>query len=386
MNTKKKVALITGITGQDGAYLAEYLLKKGYEVHGLKRRSSLFNTERVDHLYQDPHTESRNFFLHYGDLSDSMNITALIRQVLPDEIYNLGAMSHVKVSFESPEYTANVDGLGTLRILEAVRLLGLEKKTRIYQASTSELFGLVQTVPQNEQTPFYPRSPYACAKLYAYWITINYREAYGMHCSNGVLFNHESPLRGETFVTRKITRSVSRIATGLQQRVYLGNLSATRDWGHAKDYVRSMHMILQQDQPGDYVVATGITTSVRDFAQMSFAYVGMKLRFEGEGVDERGVLSAIDEEVFKQRVGDIYLPGVRNLLGQTLLSVDPNYFRPTEVQALIGDAARARKILGWEPEYTLQDIIRDMMDYDIRLMHKEAYLKEGGYQILNYFE
>ncbi|KGN93878.1 GDP-mannose 4,6-dehydratase [Porphyromonas crevioricanis] len=386
MNTKKKVALITGITGQDGAYLAEYLLKKGYEVHGLKRRSSLFNTERVDHLYQDPHTESRNFFLHYGDLSDSMNITALIRQVLPDEIYNLGAMSHVKVSFESPEYTANVDGLGTLRILEAVRLLGLEKKTRIYQASTSELFGLVQTVPQNEQTPFYPRSPYACAKLYAYWITINYREAYGMHCSNGILFNHESPLRGETFVTRKITRSVSRIATGLQQRVYLGNLSATRDWGHAKDYVRSMHMILQQDQPGDYVVATGITTSVRDFAQMSFAYVGMKLRFEGEGVDERGVLSAIDEEVFKQRVGDIYLPGVRNLLGQTLLSVDPNYFRPTEVQALIGDAARARKILDWEPEYTLQDIIRDMMDYDIRLMHKEAYLKEGGYQILNYFE
>ncbi|KGN88752.1 GDP-mannose 4,6-dehydratase [Porphyromonas crevioricanis] len=386
MNTKKKVALITGITGQDGAYLAEYLLKKGYEVHGLKRRSSLFNTERVDHLYQDPHTESRNFFLHYGDLSDSMNITALIRQVLPDEIYNLGAMSHVKVSFESPEYTANVDGLGTLRILEAVRLLGLEKKTRIYQASTSELFGLVQTVPQNEQTPFYPRSPYACAKLYAYWITINYREAYGMHCSNGILFNHESPLRGETFVTRKITRSVSRIATGLQQRVYLGNLSATRDWGHAKDYVRSMHMILQQDQPGDYVVATGITTSVRDFVQMSFAYVGMKLRFEGEGVDERGVLSAIDEEVFKQRVGDIYLPGVRNLLGQTLLSVDPNYFRPTEVQALIGDAARARKILGWEPEYTLQDIIRDMMDYDIRLMHKEAYLKEGGYQILNYFE
>ncbi len=386
MSNTRKVALITGVTGQDGAYLAEFLLRKGYEVHGLKRRSSLFNTERVDHLYQDPHVDGRNFFLHYGDLSDSMNITSLIKQIEPDEIYNLGAMSHVKVSFDSPEYTANVDALGVLRVLESIRLLGLEKKTRIYQASTSELFGLVQTVPQNEQTPFYPRSPYACAKLYAYWITVNYREAYGMHCSNGILFNHESPLRGETFVTRKITRSISRIAVGLQRRIYLGNLSATRDWGHAKDYVRSMYLILQQESAGDYAVATGITTSVRDFAKMSFAYIGMTVHFEGEGLDEVGVLDAVDRSLFVERVGEKYLPLVEGLVGETLVQVDPAYFRPTEVQALIGDASKARRVLGWEPEYSLQDIIGDMMAYDVRLMHREAYLKDGGYTIHNYFE
>lgn len=386
MNRNNKVALITGITGQDGAYLAEYLLKLGYEVHGIKRRSSLFNTERIDHLYQDPHEKGRRFFLHYGDLSDSMNLASIIREVQPDEVYNLGAMSHVKVSFESPEYTADVVGTGALRLLEAIRMNGLEKKTRYYQASTSELFGLVQTVPQNEKTPFYPRSPYACAKLYAYWITVNYREAYGMHCSNGILFNHESPLRGETFVTRKITRSVSRIAMGLQKRIYLGNLSATRDWGHAKDYVRSMHMILQQDQPDDYVVATGVTTSVRDFARMSFDFVGINLSFEGEGLQETAVVQSVDEAKFIKTVGEKYLPVVRSLIGQIVLSVDPAYFRPTEVQALLGDPSKAKKVLGWTPEYSLSDIVEDMMKYDIKLMHKEAYLKEGGYTILNYFE
>lgn len=386
MNRNNKVALITGITGQDGAYLAEYLLKLGYEVHGIKRRSSLFNTERIDHLYQDPHEKGRRFFLHYGDLTDSMNLASIIREVQPDEVYNLGAMSHVKVSFESPEYTADVVGTGALRLLEAIRMNGLEKKTRYYQASTSELFGLVQTVPQNEKTPFYPRSPYACAKLYAYWITVNYREAYGMHCSNGILFNHESPLRGETFVTRKITRSVSRIAMGLQKRIYLGNLSATRDWGHAKDYVRSMHMILQQDQPDDYVVATGVTTSVRDFARMSFDFVGINLSFEGEGLQETAVVQSVDEAKFIKTVGEKYLPVVRSLIGQIVLSVDPAYFRPTEVQALLGDPSKAKKVLGWTPEYSLSDIVEDMMKYDIKLMHKEAYLKEGGYTILNYFE
>ncbi|MFC4665418.1 GDP-mannose 4,6-dehydratase [Falsiporphyromonas endometrii] len=386
MNRNNKVALITGITGQDGAYLAEYLLKLGYEVHGIKRRSSLFNTERIDHLYQDPHEKGRRFFLHYGDLTDSMNLASIIREVQPDEVYNLGAMSHVKVSFESPEYTADVVGTGALRLLEAIRMNGLEKKTRYYQASTSELFGLVQTVPQNEKTPFYPRSPYACAKLYAYWITVNYREAYGMHCSNGILFNHESPLRGETFVTRKITRSVSRIAMGLQKRIYLGNLSATRDWGHAKDYVRSMHMILQQDRPDDYVVATGVTTSVRDFARMSFDFVGINLSFEGEGLQETAVVQSVDEAKFIKTVGEKYLPVVRSLIGQIVLSVDPAYFRPTEVQALLGDPSKAKKVLGWTPEYSLSDIVEDMMKYDIKLMHKEAYLKEGGYTILNYFE
>ncbi len=382
----KKKALITGITGQDGAYLSEYLLKQGYEVHGIKRRSSLFNTQRIDHLYQDPHEENRRLFLHYGDLSDSMNITRIIGEVQPDEIYNLGAMSHVKVSFESPEYTADVDAIGTLRVLEAVRLLGLERHTRVYQASTSELYGLVREVPQRETTPFYPRSPYACAKLYAYWITVNYREAYGMHASNGILFNHESPLRGETFVTRKITRSVSRIALGLMDQFYLGNLSAQRDWGHAKDYVRSMHLILQQPEPGDYVVATGRTTEVREFVRLSFAEVGLEVRFVGSGIDEVGILEGIDQERFAQSVGEEYLPGIKARLGQRLVGVDPAYFRPTEVDLLLGDPTKAMTQLGWKPEYQLPDIAADMMTSDIRLMKKDAYLQAGGYTIKNYYE
>lgn len=382
----QKVALITGVTGQDGAYLSEYLLSLGYEVHGLKRRSSLFNTQRIDHLYQDPHEENRRFFLHYGDLSDSMNITRLIKEIQPDEIYNLGAMSHVKVSFESPEYTADVDGIGVLRILEAVRLLGLEKKTRIYQASTSELYGLVQETPQRETTPFYPRSPYACAKLYGYWITVNYREAYGMHASNGILFNHESPLRGETFVTRKITRSVSRIALGLLDKLYLGNLSAKRDWGHAKDYVRSMHLILQQPEGGDYVVATGQTTEVREFVRLSFAEIGAVIEFRGEGIEEVGVLMSIDESRFARVVGAEYLEGFKTKLGEPLISVDPAYFRPTEVDLLLGDPTKAMKTLGWKPEYTLADIVQDMVESDIRLMKRDTYLQAGGYTIKNYLE
>lgn len=382
----RKVALITGVTGQDGAYLSEYLLKLGYEVHGLKRRSSLFNTQRVDHLYQDPHEENRRFFLHYGDLTDSMNITRLIKDIQPDEIYNLGAMSHVKVSFESPEYTADVDAVGTLRVLEAVRLLGLEKKTRIYQASTSELYGLVQEVPQRETTPFYPRSPYACAKLYGYWITVNYREAYGMHASNGILFNHESPLRGETFVTRKITRSVSRIALGLLDKLYLGNLSAQRDWGHAKDYVRSMHLILQQETGGDYVVATGQTTEVREFARLSFTELGLSVTFDGEGVDEVGVLTAVDDATFAERVGIEYLPAIKGRIGQVVVGVDPAYFRPTEVDLLLGDPTKAMTQLGWKPEYQLQDIVTDMMRSDVHLMKKDTYLLAGGYTIKNYYE
>lgn len=382
----RKVALITGVTGQDGAYLSEYLLSLGYEVHGLKRRSSLFNTQRIDHLYQDPHEKNRRFFLHYGDLSDSMNITRLIKEIQPDEIYNLGAMSHVKVSFESPEYTADVDGIGVLRVLEAVRLLGLEKKTRIYQASTSELYGLVQEVPQRETTPFYPRSPYACAKLYGYWITVNYREAYGMHASNGILFNHESPLRGETFVTRKITRSVSRIALGLLDKLYLGNLSAKRDWGHAKDYVRSMHLILQQPEGGDYVVATGQTTEVREFVRLSFAEIGATIEFRGEGVDEVGVLSSIDEACFVATVGEEYLEGFRSKLGNELIAVDPAYFRPTEVDLLLGDPTKAMKTLGWKPEYSLADIVKDMVESDIRLMKRDTYLQAGGYTTKNYLE
>lgn len=382
----QKVALITGVTGQDGAYLSEYLLSLGYEVHGLKRRSSLFNTQRIDHLYQDPHEKNRRFFLHYGDLSDSMNITRLIKEIQPDEIYNLGAMSHVKVSFESPEYTADVDGIGVLRVLEAVRLLGLEKKTRIYQASTSELYGLVQEVPQRETTPFYPRSPYACAKLYGYWITVNYREAYGMHASNGILFNHESPLRGETFVTRKITRSVSRIALGLLDKLYLGNLSAKRDWGHAKDYVRSMHLILQQPEGGDYVVATGQTTEVREFVRLSFAEIGATIEFRGEGVDEVGVLSSIDEACFVATVGEEYLEGFRSKLGNELIAVDPAYFRPTEVDLLLGDPTKAMKTLGWKPEYSLADIVKDMVESDIRLMKRDTYLQAGGYTTKNYLE
>lgn len=381
-----KVALITGITGQDGAYLAEYLIKNGYVVHGIKRRSSMFNTDRIDHLYQDPHVENRNLVLHYGDLTDSLNLTRIIGEVQPDEIYNLAAMSHVKVSFDAPEYTANADGLGVLRILEAVRLLRLVDKTRIYQASTSELYGLVQEVPQKETTPFYPRSPYAVAKLYGYWITVNYREAYGMHASNGILFNHESPLRGETFVTRKVTRAVSRIALGIQKQVYLGNLDAKRDWGHAKDYVRAMHLILQQDQPDDYVIATGVTTSIRDFVKMAFAEIGADLEFQGEGVNEVALLAGVNETVFKNVVGESYLDQFKQRIGSIVVGVDPQYFRPTEVDLLIGNAEKAQKKLGWTPMYTLEDLVHDMMVSDIKLMKKESYLREGGYRILNYFE
>ena len=381
-----KVALITGITGQDGAYLTEFLIKKGYTVHGIKRRSSMFNTDRIDHLYQDPHVENRNLILHYGDLTDSLNLTRIIGEVQPDEIYNLAAMSHVKVSFDTPEYTANADGLGVLRILEAVRLLNLIPKTRIYQASTSELYGLVQEVPQRETTPFYPRSPYAVAKLYGYWITVNYREAYHMHASNGILFNHESPLRGETFVTRKVTRAVSRIVLDMQKKVYMGNLSSKRDWGHAKDYVRAMYAILQQDEPSDYVIATGITTTIRDFIRMAFEEIGVGIRFKGEGIDEVAILESIDEGLFVKKVGDAYLENFKKRVGEEVVGVDPQYFRPTEVELLIGDATKARTRLGWEPEYSLAALIEDMMKNDIKLMKKEAYLKEGGYKILNYFE
>ncbi|MEN8250361.1 MAG: GDP-mannose 4,6-dehydratase [Bacteroidota bacterium] len=361
----KKVALITGITGQDGAYLAELLLKKGYVVHGIKRRSSLLNTERVDHIYEDPHVENQRFILHYGDLTDSLNITRIIQETQPDEIYNLGAMSHVKVSFETPEYTANVDALGTLRILEAVRLLGLEKKTRIYQASTSELYGQVQEVPQSETTPFYPRSPYGVAKLYAYWIIVNYREAYKMHSSNGILFNHESPIRGETFVTRKITRALSRIALGIQEKFYMGNLSAKRDWGHAKDYVQAMYLILQQDNPDDYVIATGVTTTVRDFIRISARAIGIGLAFKGEGTDETGIINEVDTNVFQSIVGE---NPSNDLIGKEILKIDPNYFRPTEVDILLGDPTKAKEKLGWEPEYDVHGLAADMMEKDIQLM------------------
>lgn len=381
-----KVALITGITGQDGAYLAEYLIKKGYIVHGIKRRSSMFNTDRIDHIYQDPHVENRNFILHYGDLTDSLNLTRIIGETQPDEIYNLAAMSHVKVSFDTPEYTANADALGVLRILEAVRLLNLVSKSRIYQASTSELYGLVQEVPQKETTPFYPRSPYAVAKLYGYWIMVNYREAYNMHASNGILFNHESPLRGETFVTRKVTRAVSRIAMGMQDKVYLGNLSAKRDWGHAKDYVRAMHAILQQDKPNDYVIATGITTTIREFIRMAFSEIGVEIIFRGENVNEVALLNYIDENVFIKKVGEAYLEKFKTRIGQEVVGVDPQYFRPTEVELLIGDATKARTRLGWVPKYDLPALIEDMMANDIKLTKKESYLREGGYKILNYFE
>ncbi|SHJ02719.1 GDP-mannose 4,6-dehydratase [Pseudozobellia thermophila] len=369
-----KKCLITGITGQDGAYLAEFLLKKGYQVHGLKRRSSLFNTDRIDHLYQDPHVENRNLHLHYGDMTDSTNLIRLIQEIQPDEIYNLAAMSHVAVSFETPEYTANADGIGTLRILDAVRLLGLEKKTRIYQASTSELYGKVQEVPQSETTPFYPRSPYAVAKMYAYWITVNYREAYGMFACNGILFNHESPIRGETFVTRKITRAASRIALGLQDKVYLGNLDAKRDWGHAKDYVRMMWMILQADEPEDWVIATGKTTTVRDFVKMSFAEAGIEVEFKGEGVDEKGYVKACNDPKYQLEIGT------------EVVAVDSRYFRPTEVDLLIGDPTKANTKLGWTPKYQLEDLVKDMMQSDLKLMKKDTYLKEGGYRIMNYFE
>ncbi|MDL2262929.1 GDP-mannose 4,6-dehydratase [Bacteroidales bacterium OttesenSCG-928-I21] len=380
-----KVALITGITGQDGAYLTELLLKKGYIVHGLKRRSSLINTERIDHLYQDPHVENRNLYLHYGDLTDSLNLTRIIQESQPDEIYNLAAMSHVKVSFDTPEYTANADGIGTLRILEAVRLLGLTNKTRIYQASTSELYGLVQEVPQKETTPFYPRSPYAVAKLYAYWITVNYREAYNMHASNGILFNHESPLRGETFVTRKITRAASRIALGIQEKLYLGNLSSKRDWGHAKDYVKAMYLILQQDKPDDYVIATGITTEVREFVRMSFAELGINIIFKGKGIDEKGYIDSVNKAVFDKVVGADFYEKIRTVK-EPIVEVDAAYFRPTEVDLLIGDATKSKEILGWTPEYDLKSLVADMMESDIKLMKKEMYLKKGGFNILNYFE
>lgn len=386
MNNQRKVALITGVTGQDGAYLSEYLLKKGYEVHGLKRRSSLFNTERIDHLYQDPHVEHQNYYLHYADLTDSSCLVRLMDQIKPQEVYNLGAQSHVKVSFELPEYTADVVGLGALRLLEAIHLLGMEKSVRYYQASTSELYGLVQEIPQKETTPFYPRSPYACAKLFAYWITVNYREAYGIHASNGILFNHESPLRGETFVTRKVTRSVSRIVTGLQDKLFLGNLSAQRDWGHAKDYVRSMHLILQQEQPDDYVIATGKTTEVREFVRLSFAEIGLTIEFKGKGIEEQGVLTACDPSIFIKKVGEEYLPIVNLLIGKALVFVDPAYFRPTEVELLLGDATKAREKLSWQPQYTLEDIVSDMMVHDVQLMKREAYLHQGGFRICNFFE
>ncbi len=387
----QKTALITGITGQDGAYLAEFLIKKGYIVHGIKRRASMFNTERIDHIYQDPHVEKRHLILHYGDLTDSMNLTRIIQEVQPDEIYNLAAMSHVKVSFDTPEYTANADGIGTLRILEAVRLLGLKDKTRIYQASTSELYGLVQEVPQTEKTPFYPRSPYGVAKMYAYWITVNYREAFGLHASNGILFNHESPIRGETFVTRKITRALARIALGMQDTLFLGNLSSQRDWGHAKDYIKAMYLILQQDEPDDYVVATGITTTIRDFTKKAAREIGLAVSFSGEGTEEKGHITGIDENLYAEKVGKKYLPLIKkraeeNSHGKPIIAVDPTYFRPTEVDLLIGDSSKARSKLNWKPEYDLDGLIADMMQSDIRFMKKDDYLKDGGYRVLNYFE
>lgn len=370
----QKTALITGVTGQDGAYLSEFLLKKGYKVHGLKRRSSLFNTDRIDHLYEDPHVENANFVLHYGDMTDSTNLIRIIQEVQPDEIYNLAAMSHVQVSFDTPEYTANADGLGTLRLLEAIRILGLEKKTRVYQASTSELYGKVQEVPQTEKTPFYPRSPYAVAKMYAYWITVNYREAYNLFACNGILFNHESPIRGETFVTRKITRAVSKIALGLQDKIYLGNLDSQRDWGHAKDYVRMMWMILQADEAEDWVIATGKTTSVRDFVRMSFFEVGVELEFKGVGVDEKAFVKKCLNSEYQLEIG------------KEVLSIDPKYFRPTEVDLLIGDPSKAKTKLGWEIKYDLPMLVKEMMQSDLHLMKKDQYLKDGGYTTLNYYE
>ncbi len=376
-----KVALITGITGQDGAYLAEFLLNKGYMVHGVKRRSSLLNTDRIDHLYQDPHEKNPRIKLHYGDLTDSTNLIRIIQETQPDEIYNLAAQSHVKVSFDTPEYTANADGIGTLRILEAVRICGLTEKTRIYQASTSELYGLVQEVPQSEKTPFYPRSPYAVAKIYGYWITVNYREAYKMFACNGILFNHESPIRGETFVTRKITIAASRIVSGLQDKLYLGNLDAKRDWGHAKDYIEAMWLILQQDTPEDYVIATGITTTVRDFIKLAFAEAGVTVAFKNEGVNEVGYIESIDVEKQKK----LNLTN-KLTIGQEIINVDPNYFRPTEVDLLIGDPTKSMTKLGWKPKYNLHSLVADMMAGDLKLVSKDTYLKDGGFTTLNYFE
>ncbi|MCX6246218.1 MAG: GDP-mannose 4,6-dehydratase [Bacteroidetes bacterium] len=369
-----KVALITGVTGQDGAYLSEYLLKLGYIVHGVKRRSSLFNTDRIDHLYQDPFASNKHFFLHYGDMTDSTNLIRIVQETQPDEIYNIAAMSHVQVSFDTAEYTANADAVGTLRLLEAIRLLNLTKKTKFYQASTSELYGNAQEFPQTEKTPFCPRSPYAVAKLYGYWIVVNFREAYNMFACNGILFNHESPIRGETFVTRKITRAVAKISMGLQDTIHLGNLSAKRDWGHAKDYVKAMYLMLQQDTPDDYVIATGVTTEVRDFVRMSFKEVGIGIDFTGEGLNETGI------------VRECLNPEYQLQPGTVVVRVDPRYFRPTEVELLIGDATKAREKLGWVPEHDLQSLVKDMMAHDLLLMKKDKYLKEGGFDIKNYYE
>ncbi|MCL6261222.1 GDP-mannose 4,6-dehydratase [Aquiflexum sp. TKW24L] len=370
----KKTALITGITGQDGSYLAELLLEKGYTVHGIKRRSSSLNTDRIDHLYQDPHDPKARLFLHYGDLTDSMNITRIIQETQPDEIYNLGAMSHVKVSFETPEYTANADGIGTLRILEAIRLLGLEKKTKFYQASTSELYGMVQEVPQTEKTPFYPRSPYGVAKLYAYWITVNYREAYGIYACNGILFNHESPRRGETFLTRKVTRSVAGIALGLETCLYVGNLDAQRDWGHAKDYVAAMWLMLQQEHPEDFVIATGKTIRVRDFIEMAFEEVGFQIRWEGSGAEEVGILESINWEKFHAKTRNQVEPtAVKSLINQPIIKIDSAYFRPTEVDLLIGDASKAKEKLGWEPMISLKEMVREMVLFDLNFLNNRAF-------------
>lgn len=374
-----KIALITGITGQDGAYLAEFLLNKGYIIHGIKRRSSLINTDRIDHLYQDPHEENKNFFLHYGDLTDSTNLIRIIQQVQPDEIYNLGAQSHVQVSFETPEYTANSDALGTLRILEAIRLLNMTSKTRFYQASTSELYGLVQEVPQNEKTPFYPRSPYGVAKLYAYWITVNYREAYKMFACNGILFNHESPLRGETFVTRKITRGVAQIIYGLREKLYIGNLNASRDWGHAKDYVRAMYLMLQYPEPLDFVISTGITTSVKDFTVLAFRKAGIDIVFKGKGPDEKGYIDAINTPVKDSSLN-------KNSIGKIVVEVDPKYFRPTEVDLLIGDSSKARNLLGWKPEYDLDMMVEEMIKSDLKVMEREKDLIKMGHDSKRYYE
>jgi GDPmannose 4,6-dehydratase len=390
-----KIAIITGITGQDGAYLAELLLGKGYIVHGIKRRSSLFNTERIDHLYQDPHQKNRNFILHYGDLTDTSNLLRIIQQVCPDEIYNLAAQSHVAVSFESPEYTADVDALGTLRILEAIRILGLEKKIRFYQASTSELYGKVEEVPQTETTPFYPRSPYAAAKLYAYWITVNYREAYGIYACNGILFNHESPLRGETFVTRKITRALSRIILGLQDCLYLGNLDAKRDWGHARDFVRMQWMMLQQEQPEDYVIATGTQHTVREFVDHAACELGIKIRWKGNDIDEQGIVEEVDEEKYKRSVlrsdeeidgSRTTIQGSRSLIGSIIVKIDPRYFRPTEVENLLGDPTKAKEKLGWEPTISFEEIVREMVAHDLCLARKDKLCNDHGFEVFNYHE
>jgi len=377
-----KVALITGITGQDGAYLAEFLLKKGYVVHGIKRRSSLINTDRIDHLYQDPHEKNVNLKLHYGDLTDSSSLIRIIQETQPDEIYNLAAMSHVHVSFETPEYTANADGIGTLRILEALRICGLTTKTRVYQASTSELYGLVQAVPQSETTPFYPRSPYAVAKLYAYWITVNYREAYKMFACNGILFNHESPLRGETFVTRKITRAANKIVLGMQEKLFLGNLNAQRDWGHAKDYIEAMWLILQQEKAEDYVIATGITTTIRKFIQMAFTEIGITVAFKGEQEQEVGYVESIDTNLLEVK-------GIKSCtlkIGDTIVEVDPRYYRPTEVELLIGDPTKSQTKLGWKPKYDLAMLVQDMMESDLQLMQRELFLKQSGHKVISQIE